>query len=64
MTFYLVGCVVAFILAIFLHLIEYKEGCVKDLTSDIIITIFVTTTSWFGVVFCLLGFYHYFKGGD
>ena len=64
MTIYLVGCVVALILALFVHIIEYKEGCIKDVTSDIIITIFVVLLSWAGVVFCLAACIHYFKGGD
>lgn len=60
MGIYLIGVLVCIILCLFLHWIEMKEGCAKDLPSDIIITLFVCTLSWIGVIFCVGGIVHYY----
>jgi ribosomal protein S26 len=60
MGIYLIGVSACIILCLFLHWIEIKAGCAKDLQSDIIITLFVCTLSWVGVIFCVGCIVHYY----
>jgi ABC-type methionine transport system permease subunit len=62
MVIYFVGCVISLVLSLLVHITECKKGCVKDLTSDIIVTVINVILSWVGVIFCIFAFYHYFKG--
>lgn len=62
MTLYLIGVLISFVLGMFVHYVALREGCIKGLLADVIVTVFVSLMSWMGVLFCGMALHHYFKG--
>lgn len=55
LSFYLMGCVIAAVLAIILHVIEYYEGISKQLGEQLFLTIMCIGSSW---LFSLFAAFH------
>ena len=54
-TIYLIGCIVTFILCMFMNYLIYKGG--NDIyVGEVVLTILLTLTSWLGLIFIILSF--------
>ena len=54
-TIYLIGCIVTFILCMFMNYLVYKGG--NDIyVGEVLLTILLTLTSWTGIIFVILSF--------
>lgn len=52
---YLLGCIVTFILCMFMNYLIYKGG--NDIyVGEVLLTILLTLTSWLGLIFIILSF--------